>query len=88
MILTKEQKEDLKQLKKMPWFKVLELIEKEANDELFWRLATFDIDDEKDRNTIKQWQIYQRARTDFFNNTESYLREIYEPKKIPWIDYD
>lgn len=86
MQLNKEQKADLEQLKKMPWFAVLKLIEKEANNELFERLATFDIDNEQSRETIKKYQIYQRARNDFFNNIDTHLREVFE-NKIPWIDY-
>lgn len=90
MKLTTEQKAELKQLKNMPWWKVLEAIEKEANDELFWRLATFDIDNEQDRLTIKKWQTYAQARKDFFNNTESHLKEAYinvNLKTIPGANY-
>lgn len=86
MKLNREQKEELKQLTKMPWWKVLLEVEKEANDELYARLATFDVDNEKDRETIKIWQQYSRARNDFFKNTEQHLRDIYE-HKIPWVDY-
>jgi len=86
MKLTQEQKESLKQLKNMPWWKVLLEIEKEANDELYRRLATFDIDNEKDRTTIKIWQQYSKAREDFFQNTEKHIREVYQ-NKIAGVDY-
>lgn len=86
MKLTEEQKQELKQLKNMPGWKVLLDIEKEANDELYRRLATFDVDNEKDRETIKIWQQYSRARNDFFNNTEKHIREVYE-NKIAGVDY-
>lgn len=86
MKLSKEQKEELRQLTKMPWWKVLLEIEKEANNQLYERLATFNVDDEKDRQVIKKWQEYSRARNDFFKNTEQHLRDVYE-YKIPWVDY-
>ena len=83
MILTEEQKRDLENLKNSPWYKVLKEIEKEANDELFSRLATFNLDDEKDIETIKKYQIYQRARNDFFQNIDWYLKKVFIPK-LPW----
>ena len=86
MILNDEQKQELKQLKNMPGWKVLLDIEKEANDELYRRLATFDIDNEQDRTTIKVWQQYSRARNDFFQNTEKHIREVYQ-NKIQGVDY-
>lgn len=86
MKLTEEQKAELKQLKNMPGWKVLLEIEKEANDELYRRLATFDIDNEQDRTTIKIWQQYSRARNDFFQNTEKHIREVYQ-NKIQGVDY-
>ena len=86
MILTPEQKRDLENLKDSAWYKVLKLIEKESNDELYERLSTFDIDNEEDKKTIKRFQIYKKAREDFFNNIDSYLREVYTPSNIPWID--
>lgn len=86
MKLTEEQKQELKQLKNMPGWKVLLDIEKEANDELYRRLATFDIDNEQDRTTIKVWQQYSRARNDFFQNTEKHIREVYQ-NKIQGVDY-
>lgn len=86
MKLTEEQKQELKQLKNMPGWKVLLEIEKEANDELYRRLATFDIDNEQDRTTIKIWQQYSRARNDFFQNTEKHIREVYH-NKIQGVDY-
>lgn len=86
MKLTEEQKAELKQLKNMPGWKVLLEIEKEANDELYRRLATFNIDNEQDRTTIKIWQQYSRARNDFFQNTEKHIREVYQ-NKIQGVDY-
>lgn len=86
MKLTEEQKQELKQLKNMPGWKVLLDIEKDANDELYRRLATFDIDNEQDRITIKVWQQYSRARNDFFQNTEKHIREVYQ-NKIQGVDY-
>lgn len=86
MKLSKEQKEELRQLTKMPWWKVLLEIEKESNNQLYERLATFNVDDEKDRQVIKKWQEYSRARNDFFKNTEQHLRDVYE-YKIPWVDF-
>ena len=86
MKLNDEQKQELKQLKNMPGWKVLLDIEKEANDELYRRLATFDIDNEQDRTTIKVWQQYSRARNDFFQNTEKHIREVYQ-NKIQGVDY-
>jgi len=86
MKLTQEQKESLKQLKNMPWWKVLLEIEKEANDELYRRLATFNVDNEQDRTTIKVWQQYSKAREDFFQNTEKHIREVYQ-NKIAGVDY-
>ena len=86
MKLNDEQKQELKQLKNMPGWKVLLDIEKEANDELYRRLATFDIDNEQDRITIKVWQQYSRARNDFFQNTEKHIREVYQ-NKIQGVDY-
>lgn len=61
----------------MPGWKVLLEIEKEANDELYRRLATFNIDNEQDRTTIKIWQQYSKAREDF-QNTEKHLRDVYQ----------
>lgn len=86
MKLTEEQKAELKQLKNMPGWKVLLEIEKEANDELYRRLATFDIDNEQDRATIKVRQQYSRARNDFFWDTEKHLREVYQ-NKMRGVDY-
>ena len=57
MNLTQDQKADLKSLKNHPWYKILELVEKEASDELFKRLATFDLDNEKDVEVMK---IFER----------------------------
>lgn len=86
MKLSQDQKDALKQLKKTEWWKVLLEIEKEANDELYSRLSTFDVDNEKDRLVIKKWQEYSRARNDFFQNTEKHIRDIFE-HKIPWVDF-
>jgi len=86
MKLNKDQKRSLEQFKEHPWFKVLKVIEKEAKTELFERLSKFDVDNEKDREVIKKWQVYQNARDDFFQNTDKHLREVFE-NKLPWIDY-
>ena len=85
MKLSQEEKDDLESLKRQPWYKVLLKIEKEANDELFWRLATFDLDNKDDVLEVKKWQIYQRARNDFFQNIESYTREVFH-NNIKGID--
>ena len=85
MKLSQEEKDDLESLKWQPWYKVLLKIEKEANDELFWRLATFDLDNKDDVLEVKKWQIYQRARNDFFQNIESYTREVFH-NNIKGID--
>jgi hypothetical protein len=77
--ITEQDKIDLEDLKRSRGFEVLKRIEKEANDELFSRLAKFNIDDEKDRETIKRYQVYQTAREDFFRNIDNYLVKIYEP---------
>lgn len=80
MILTEQEKQELEELKHQRWFKVLQKIEEEAEKELFKRLAKFDVDDEIDRASIKKWQMYQMARTDFFNNIESHLRSVFVPE--------
>ncbi len=86
MKLSQEEKDDLESLKRQPWYKVLLKIEKEANDELFSRLATFDLDNKEDVLEVKKYQIYQRARNDFFQNIESYTREVFN-NNIKGIDY-
>lgn len=73
-------KENLKLLKNHPWYKVLQKIEEEEDRILWKRLATFNMDDEKDLKTIKWYQLYKKARDDFFMNTERYTRELYKPK--------
>lgn len=79
MELTTQEKQLLKEMRETQGYRILKRIEKEEEDVLFRRLATFDIDNERDREEIKKWQIYQRARNDFFQNTEHHLKEIYVP---------
>ena len=76
MILTEEEKRELKQLQNHPWFKVLQKIEKEASSILFERLATFNLENEENLKEIKKRQIYQKARKDFLFDVESHLYEI------------
>lgn len=79
--ISDQDKSDLEEFKKSRVFWVLKRIEKDANDELFSRLAKFNIDDEKDRETIKKYQIYQQAREEFFQNIESYVAKSFEYKQ-------
>lgn len=75
MILTEEEKNQLKQLQNHAWFKVLEKIEKEARDILFSQLSVLNLEDKNNLETIKRHQIYQKARTDFLFNVRTHLIE-------------
>lgn len=75
MILTEDEKSQLKQLQNHPWFKVLEKIEKEARDILFSQLSVLNLEDKNNLEIIKRHQIYQKARTDFLFNVRTHLIE-------------
>lgn len=77
MQLTKEQKEDLENLTKHPGWKVLLNVQEEADTALFRKLSDWDLSNEKNIETLKEWQVYKNARNDFFKDTEKHLRKIY-----------
>jgi hypothetical protein len=77
MQLTKEQKEDLENLTKHPGWKVLLKVQEEADIILFKKLSDWDLTNEKNIETLKEWQVYKNARNDFFKDTEKHLRKIY-----------
>jgi len=79
MILTEEQKQELKNLKQHPWFKILEMIELEASRDLGKILSIANLDDENVLKTIKKNQIYMTARQDLLQNVDNHLQSIYTP---------
>lgn len=80
MKLNKEQKLQLQELKNHPWYKILEMIEKEATGNLWELLLTANLEDEKNLEIIKKNQQYMKARRDFFHNIETHIKEIYSPE--------
>lgn len=79
VLLTKDEIGYLKSLKDYPWYKVLEKIERQASIDLWQLLLKWDLNDEKILEVIKRNQLYAKARTDFFENIETHIREIYSP---------
>ena len=79
MILTTDQLESLKQIKKHPWYKVLELIEETASNNLWNLLLEADLTKEENLKIVKDNQLYIKARRDFLQNIEKHLKEIYTP---------
>jgi hypothetical protein len=77
MQLNTEDKENLKNLKSHPGWKVLLKVQEEADIKLFKDLAERDLTNEKNIETIKEWQIFKNARNEFFKDTEKHLRTIY-----------
>ena len=75
MILTEEEKRQLKELQNHPWFKVLQKIEKEASNILFSKLSVLNLENPDNLKQIKEWQIYQKARNYFLFNVKSHLVE-------------
>lgn len=80
MQLNTEDKENLKNLKSHPGWKVLLKVQEEADIKLFKDLSDWDLSNEKNIETLKEWQIYKNARNDFFKDTEKHLRDIYVHK--------
>lgn len=79
LTLTSEQKEDLKNLKRQPWFKILEMIHEQVTYDLGKKLLNCSLN-EKDIEIIKRNQDYLKAREDFFNDIEKHLNSVYTPK--------
>ena len=77
--LTEYEKKELEDFKRSKAYEILKRIEKEQNDYLYERLATFNIDDAKDREEIRRQQIYKKARDDFFLSIEDYIKKAYTP---------
>lgn len=78
-MLTKDQKESLKSLVNHPWWDVVEKIEEEARIVLWNQLMEADLDDEKQRNILRENQIYVKARKDFLQNIRNNTTEVYIP---------
>ncbi len=79
MKLTDEQKGALQALTKHPGYAVLKLIDEDANVRLWKMFGEVDVEDEQTRGLIKRNQLYARARSDFFRDTEKHVREVYTP---------
>jgi hypothetical protein len=77
MQLNTEDKENLKNLKSHPGWKVLLKVQEEADIKLFKDLSEWDLTNEKNIETLKERQIFKNARNDFFKDTEKHLRKIY-----------
>lgn len=84
MKLSKDQKEELRALKNHPWFKILELIEKEAKNDLWELLLKADLTKEDQLEVLKKNQLYMKAREDFLQNIDRHLQESYSPTF--WFD--
>ena len=84
MKLDKDQKEDLKSLKNHPWFKVLELIEKQAKNDLWELLLKADLTKDDQLEVLKKNQLYMKAREDFLQNIDRHIQESYSPTF--WFD--
>jgi len=80
MKLTKDQKRSLEQLKNHEGYKVLELIEKEAREDLWAFLLTSDLNNKEDLEIIQKNQLYVKARKDFLENINTHVQEIYTPE--------
>lgn len=65
MKLTKEEINQLKELRQHPWFKILERIEEEERRKLWEMLITAKLDDEEQMKILRENQIYAKARKDF-----------------------
>ena len=65
MKLTKEELNQLKEMRETQWFKILERIEKEERQKLWEMLLTADLNDENQMKIIRENQIYVKARQDF-----------------------
>ena len=79
MQLSKDQIDQLKQLTKMPWWKIIKEIEDEVTNTLWRELLRSKLTD-KDIEIIKRNQIYMEARQDFIFNIEKHLKEVYTPE--------
>lgn len=84
MKLNSDQKEELRALKNHSWFKILELIEKEAKNDLWELLLKADLTKEDQLEVLKKNQLYMKAREDFLQNIDRHLQESYSPSF--WFD--
>lgn len=93
MVLSEEDRVNLVNLTKHPWYKVLEKIEKEFTDEYLWAYKHIDLDNEKAIWILKELQIYTKWREEFFRETEKYVQTIQELNisnyfKKPWQEIE
>lgn len=75
MNLTQQEKEDLRQLTKHAWYKVLEKVESFFKYEYLDAYREVDFWNEKAIELLKQAQIYIRAREWFFRDTAKHIQE-------------
>lgn len=78
MNLTKDQKESLKSLAKHPGWAVLKRIEEDHRISLAEQFLSADIDVEAIRTSLREQQIYCKARRDFINLCEFNTSEVIE----------
>ena len=65
MKLTKEELNQLKEMRESAGWKILERIEEEERRKLWEMLLTADLNDENQMKIIRENQIYVKARQDF-----------------------
>lgn len=65
MKLTKEELNQLKEMRESAGWKILERIEEEERRKLWEMLLTADLNDENQMKIIRENQIYAKARQDF-----------------------
>lgn len=73
MQLTKQQKEILTAFKEQAVFKILMDIHDDMMRKQVVAMQSLDLDKDEDRKQAKNWQIYAKARLDFFSNTISHI---------------
>lgn len=75
-ILTNDQKDDLEQLFKHRWFKVLEQLAEEFENSVLKRLKNIDLDNEKEIQILWKNQNYLRWVNDFMNTIKTKTNKI------------
>lgn len=73
MELTKGQKELLTSFREHPVFKLLMDIHDDMMRKQVIAMQSLDLDKEEDRKQAMRWQIYAKARLDFFSDTLSHI---------------
>jgi len=76
--MTQEQKELIQSLVKHPWWTIIKNIEQGSMNKLGQTMLQVDLSNEAHLKTLRENQIYVKARKDFMENIEKQTMEIYE----------